>query len=108
MFNHSYHILLFYELFQDRIWKKYCSNKKCDIKMAKFQSFEDIKKHHENKNEVSLFNKKKTSWVNEEKIAGPIEIPSKYLDSITKADNSVVYVKTVKEGIVQIRINNFS
>ena len=55
MFNHSYHILLFYELFQDRIWKKYCSNKKCDIKMAKFQSFDDIKKHHENKNEVSFF-----------------------------------------------------
>lgn len=53
MFTNPYHILLFYELFQDRVWKKYCSNKKCDIKMAKFQSFEDIKKHHENKNEVS-------------------------------------------------------
>jgi hypothetical protein len=47
-FTHSYHILLFYEKFEGKIWN-FCESKKiCELNAAKFQGIREIKRHAKN------------------------------------------------------------
>ena len=44
-FNHSYHILLFHEKFQNKKWNYFESKKICELNIANFQGISDIQKH---------------------------------------------------------------
>lgn len=47
-FINPLHVLLFYDKFEGRLWNKFNSKKKCEIKLAVFQGKEEIEKHHSN------------------------------------------------------------
>ena len=47
------HILLFVEIFQNKKWKKYKSEKQCDLKYARYQGKGELTTHIEKKNLIS-------------------------------------------------------
>ena len=54
-FVESFHIILFYELYRGKKWKKFNSDKKCELLYAKFQGKNELISHFE-KGKVLSFN----------------------------------------------------
>ena len=54
-FVESFHIILFYELYRGKRWKKFNSDKKCELLYAKFQGKNELISHFE-KGKVLSFN----------------------------------------------------
>lgn len=44
-FIHTFHILLFYDKFEGKPWNHFESKKICELKFAKYQGINEIKKH---------------------------------------------------------------
>ena len=44
-FTHTFHILLFYDKFEGKPWNPFESRKICELKFAKYQGINEIKKH---------------------------------------------------------------
>jgi hypothetical protein len=62
-FSSPLHIISFFELFENRIWKYIDSKKICELNMANYQGIHEIKKHAKNYKEkkplfFDLFNLK--------------------------------------------------
>lgn len=76
---HPLHILLFYEMYQDKSWTFFESKKICHLNFAVFQGIEEIKKNAKN----YRTNKKPTFYINTNNDCSGegsvIEIPRKYL-----------------------------
>ena len=84
-----YHILLFYEYFNNKCWLYFESKKICGLNYANFQGIEEIKKHAKNykgKKKPVFFICTKDDHTN-----STIEIPMKYLNSVLKANPKMKY-----------------
>lgn len=44
-FIHPFHILLFFDKFEGKLWSQFESKKICELRFAKFQGINEIKKH---------------------------------------------------------------
>ena len=87
--TNPYHVLLFYEYFNNRDWLYFESKKICGLNYANFQGIEEIKKHAKNykgKKKPVFFICTKDDHTN-----NIIEIPMKYLSSVMKANPKMKY-----------------
>ena len=91
-FNHSYHILLFHEKFQNKKWNYFESKKICELNIANFQGINDIQKHVKNYKGV----KKNT-------VLKDIEEPLKYLNKIKIKFPKMIYSEKKDEGVFVIK-----
>ena len=84
-----YHMLLFYEFFYNKSWIFYESKKVCELNYANFQGIEEIKKHakyYKGSKKPVFFICTKDDYIN-----NTIEIPSKYLNLLLKANPNMKY-----------------
>ena len=87
--TNPYHVLLFYEYFNNRDCLYFESKKICGLNYANFQGIEEIKKHAKNykgKKKPVFFICTKDDHTN-----NIIEIPMKYLSSVMKANPKMKY-----------------
>ena len=86
------HIILFYELYRGKKWKKFKSDKKCELLYAKFQNKKELTAHFE-KGKVLLFDtmEKRPLILPTPKILPKINIPLYYLNIFTKMYPNVSY-----------------
>jgi len=91
-FVEPFHIILFYELYRGKKWKRFNSDKKCELLYAKYQGRQELISHFE-KGKVLLFD-------NEEKrplilpVPNPlpkIKLPCYYLDLFVKLYPNIYY-----------------
>ena len=83
------HMLLFYDFFYNKSWKFYESKKVCELNYANFQGVEEIKKHakyYKGSKKPVFFICTKDDYIN-----NTIEIPSKYLNLLLKANPNMKY-----------------
>ena len=87
--KNPYHVLLFYEYFNNRDWLYFESKKICGLNYANFQGIDEIKKHAKNykgKKKPVFFICTKDDHTN-----NIIEIPMKYLTLVMKANPKMKY-----------------
>ena len=86
------HIILFYELYRGKKWKKFKSDKICELLYAKFQNKKELISHFE-KGKVLLFDsvEKRPLILQTPKILPKINIPLYYLNLFTKLYPNVSY-----------------
>ena len=95
-FNHSYHILLFHEKFQNKKWNYFESKKICELNIANFQGISDIQKHVK-----GYKGTKKTNSINN--INNVIEVPLKYLNKVKIRYPKMIYNERKDDGIFIIK-----
>ena len=86
------HIILFYELYRGKKWKKFKSDKICELLYAKFQNKKELIAHFE-KGKVLLFDskEKRPLILPTPKILPKINIPLSYLNLFIKLYPNVSY-----------------
>ena len=87
--TNPYHVLLFYEYFNNKDWLFFDSKKICGLNYANFQGIEEIKKHAKN-----YKGKKKPVFficTKDDHINNTIEIPLKYLKLMIQANPKMKY-----------------
>ena len=100
------HILLFYELYRGKKWKKFKSDKICELLYAKFQNKKELIAHFE-KGKVLLFDsiEKRPLILPTPKILPKINIPLSYLKLFIKLYPNVSYeIKDCKYNNKNIEI----
>ncbi len=87
--TNPYHVLLFYEYFNNKCWLYFESKKICSLNYANFQGIEEIKKHAKNYKGT----KKPVFFIctKDDHINNTIEIPVKYLKLLLKANPKMKY-----------------
>ena len=85
-----YHVLLFYEVFNNKCWMFFDSKKICELNYANFQGIEEIQKHANNYKGSKKPNFYKS---NESDNNNKIEIPYKYLNLLLQANPNMKYVE---------------
>ena len=84
-----YHVLLFYEVFNNKCWMFYDSKKICELNYANFQGIEEIKKHANNYKGA----KKPIFYIStKDDNNNKIEIPYKYLNLVLQANPNMKYI----------------
>ena len=85
-----YHVLLFYEYFNNKCWLFFESKKICELNYANFQGIEEISKHANNYKGA----KKPHFYINTNNDNNnKIEIPYKYLNLLLQANPNMKYVE---------------
>ena len=94
--TNPYHILLFYEFFNNKCWLYFESKKICTLNYANFQGIEEIKKHAKN----YKGSKKPIFFIctKEEHTNNTIEIPMKYINLLMKANPKMKYHENKKNN----------
>ena len=85
-----YHVLLFYEVFNNKCWMFFDSKKICELNYANFQGIEEIQKHANNYKGSKKPNFYKN---NENENNNKIEIPNKYLNLLLQANPNMKFVE---------------
>lgn len=102
--KNSYHVLLFYEYFQEKCWNYFESKKICELNFANFQGINEIKKHAKNYKGT----KKPTFYINtNDDNKNKIEVPKKYLNLILQKHPKLKYIEKVGNKDI-IEINSFN
>ena len=85
-----YHVLLFYEEFQNKSWMFFDSKKICELNYANFQGIDEIKKHAKNYRGTKkpIFISPKEDENNSNTI---IEVPMKYLQIMRQKNPTMKY-----------------
>ena len=98
-FLNPYHILLFYEIFNNKCWSFFDSKKVCSLNFANFQGIEEIKKHAKNYRgkKPKFFNVVNNYWDN------TIEIPKKYVPMVLKTNSFVICYENTKFNTIILR-----
>ena len=85
-----YHVLLFYEFFNNKCWLYFESKKICELNYANFQGIEEIKKHANNYKGT----KKPNFYIRtKDDNNNKIEIPYKYLSLMLKANPNMKFIE---------------
>ena len=87
--TNPYHVLLFYDYFNNKDWLYFDSKKICGLNYANFQGIEEIKKHAKN-----YKGKKKPVFficTKDDHINNTIEVPMKYLKLMIQANPKMKY-----------------
>ena len=87
--TNPYHVLLFYEYFNNKCWMYFDSKKMCSLNYANFQGIDEIKKHAKNykgRKKPVFFISTKDDHIN-----NTIEIPMKYINLLLKANPKMKY-----------------
>jgi len=85
-----YHVLLFYEVFNNNCWMFFDSKKICELNYANFQGIEEIQKHANN----YKGSKKPNFYIsNENNNNNKIEIPYKYLNLLLQANPNMKFIE---------------
>ena len=85
-----YHVLLFYEFFNNKCWLYFESKKICELNYANFQGIEEIKKHANNYKGT----KKPNFYIRtKDDNNNKIEVPCKYLNLMLKANPNMRFIE---------------
>ena len=85
-----YHVLLFYEFFNNKCWLYFESKKICELNYANFQGIEEIKKHANNYKGT----KKPNFYIRtKDDNNNKIEVPCKYLNLMLKANPNMKFIE---------------
>ena len=96
-----YHVLLFYEVFNNKCWMFFDSKKICELNYANFQGIDEIKKHAKNykgSKKPNFYINTKTDISNNNKI----EIPYKYLNLLLQANPNMKYVENKQKNLIVV------
>ena len=96
-----YHVLLFYEVFNNKCWMFFDSKKICELNYANFQGIDEIKKHAKNykgSKKPNFYINTKTDISNNNKI----EIPYKYLNLLLQANPKMKYVENKQKNLIVV------
>ena len=94
-----YHVLLFYEVFNNKCWMFFDSKKICELNYANFQGIDEIKKHAKN----YKGSKKPNFYINtksDNSANNKIEIPYKYLNLLLQANPKMKYVENKQKNLI--------
>ncbi len=84
-FVEPFHIILFYELYRGKKWKKFNSEKKCELLYAKYQGRKELIAHFEKGKVLTFDREEKRPLILPEPCQYPrIKIPCYYLDLFIK------------------------
>ena len=98
-----YHVLLFYEVFNNKCWLFFDSKKICELNYANFQGIDEIRKHANNYKGT----KKPHFYINtKDEINNKIEIPYKYLNLLLQANPKMKY--TENRGKTLFTVESFN
>ena len=99
--TNPYHLLLFYEYFNNRCWKYYDSKKICTLNYANFQGIEEIKKHAKN----YKGSKKPIFFIctKDDNSNNIIEIPIKYIKTLLKSNPNMKYHEMKNRGTIIVK-----
>ena len=94
--TNPYHLLLFYEFFNNKCWLYFESKKICTLNYANFQGIDEIKKHAKNYKGT----KKPIFFIctKDEHTNDIIEIPMKYINLLKKANPNMKYHEVRKNN----------
>ena len=94
--TNPYHLLLFYEFFNNKCWLYFESKKICTLNYANFQGIEEIKKHAKNYKGT----KKPIFFIctKDEHTNDIIEIPMKYINLLIRANPKMKYHEVRKNN----------
>ena len=87
--TNPYHVLLFYEVFQNKSWQFFDSKKICELNYANFQGINEIKKHAKN----YRGSKKPLFFINTDESKNVIEIPMKYFQLMIQKNPTMKYTE---------------
>ena len=91
-FVEPFHIILFYELYRGKKWKKFNSDKICELLFAKFQGRKELISHFERGKVLSFESEDKRPLILPEPTVLPkINLPFYYLDIFHKLYPSISY-----------------
>ena len=90
-----YHVLYFYEIFNNKCWLFFESKKICQLNYAIFQGIEEIKKHANNYKGA----KKPRFYISTNDDNNKIEIPYKYLNIFLKAYPNIKYIDNKQKNV---------
>jgi hypothetical protein len=93
-----YHVLLFYEVFYNKCWMFFDSKKICELNYAIFQGIDEIMKHANN-----YKGSKKPIYYDENKDNNILEIPSKYLSLLLKANPEMKFVENKQKNVIIVK-----
>ena len=96
-----YHVLLFYEVFQNKSWMFFDSKKICELNYANFQGINEIKKHAKN----YRGSKKPVYYINTSD-NNILEIPMKYLKLMLQKNPNMKF--TEKKQTNTFIVNSFN
>ena len=96
-----YHVLLFYEVFQNKSWMFFDSKKICELNYANFQGINEIKKHAKN----YRGSKKPVYYINTSD-NNTIEVPMKYLQLMLQKNPNMKF--TEKKQTNTFIVNSFN
>ena len=99
--TNPYHVLLFYEFFNNKSWNYFESKKICTLNYANFQGIEEIKKHAKN-----YKGDKKPIFYIFTKDDNAIEIPIKYIKTLLKANPKMKYHELKNKGTIIVESFN--
>jgi len=94
-----YHVLLFYEVFYNKCWMFFDSKKICELNYAIFQGTEEIRKHANN----YKGSKKPIFYYDNKDYNNIIEIPSKYLNLLLKANPEMKFVENKQTNLIIVK-----
>jgi CCR4-NOT transcription complex subunit 7/8 len=97
-FIHPYHILFFYEKFQNKTWTFFESKKICELNNANFQGISEIQKHAKNYKGI----KKPTFFKGLDNMKN-IEVPLKYLKKIKIRYPKLNYIEKKEKNVFLIK-----
>ena len=97
-FIHPYHILFFYEKFQNKTWNFFESKKICELNNANFQGISEIQKHAKNYKGI-----KKPTFFKGLDSVNNIEVPLKYLKKIKARYPMLNFVEKKEKNIFLIK-----
>ena len=87
--TNPYHVLLFYEVFQNKSWQFFDSKKICELNYANFQGINEIKKHAKN----YRGSKKPLFFINTDESKNVVEIPMKYFQLMIQKNPTMKYTE---------------
>ena len=94
-----YHVLLFYEVFNNKCWLFFDSKKICELNYANFQGIDEIKKHANN----YKGSKKPHFYIStKDDINNKIEIPYKYLNLLLQANPNMKYTENKEKTLITV------
>ncbi len=96
-----YHVLLFYEVFNNKCWMFFESKKICELNYANFQGIDEIKKHAKN----YKGSKKPNFYINtknDNANSTRIEIPYKYLNLLLQANPKMKYSVNKQNNLIVV------
>jgi hypothetical protein len=106
-FVESFHIILFYELYRGKKWKKFNSDKKCELLYAKFQGKNELISHFEKGKVLSFNSEDKRPLILPTPYPLPkINLPLKFLALFKELYPNISFV--IKESNNKNKSNNIS